>query len=125
MEANSDWLFLTTHGTVLLSIAGDPTIGISDLARLAGVAERATKEIVADLVDEGYVVRRREGPRTRYEISRKAHLRHPLFEDLEIGPLIDALQGKEGAAKDRLTWCEGAQRSGSSAVTTAPAPTGL
>jgi hypothetical protein len=92
MEANSDWLFLTDHGTVLLSIAGDATIGISELARLIGTGEQAADEIVADLVAEGYLVRRRKGTSTRYEINREARLRHPLFEDVEIGPLIDALQ---------------------------------
>ena len=93
-ESGSDWLFLTSHGAVLLSIAGDPTIGISEIARLAGAEERAAEKIVADLVDEGYIDRRGEGPRTRYEVNRSAHLRHPLFKDVEIGPLIDALQGK-------------------------------
>jgi hypothetical protein len=103
MEAHPDWLFLTNHGTVLLSIAGDPTIGMGELARLVGVGERAAEELVGDLVAEGYVVRRQEGPGTRYEINREAHLRHPLFEEVEIGPLIDALQGEEGAAKERVT----------------------
>jgi hypothetical protein len=93
MEANADWLFLTNHGTILLSIAGDPAIGIDELARAGGVRERAAEEIVVDLVAAGYVVPRREGPTTRYEINRKARLRHPLFEDVETGPLIDALRG--------------------------------
>lgn len=92
-ESGSDWLFLTGHGAVLLSIAGNPTIGIGELARLVGTEERATEKIIADLVAEGYVDRRQEGQSTRYEINRSAHLRHPLFKDVEIGPLIDALQG--------------------------------
>lgn len=91
--SSSDWLFLTSHGTVLLSIAGDPTIGIREIAHLLGAGERAAEKIVADLVAEGYVVRRAEGRSTRYAINRSAHLRHPLFKDVEIGPLIDVLQG--------------------------------
>jgi hypothetical protein len=43
MEANADWLFLTNHGTILLSIAGDPAIGISELARAAGVLSRMSR----------------------------------------------------------------------------------
>jgi predicted transcriptional regulator len=97
-EANYGWFFLTSHGAVLLSIAGDPAIGIPKLARLVGVGEQAAEKIIEDLVSEGYVVRRRDGGRNRYEIDRKAHLRHPLFENVEIGPLIDALQGKKGGA---------------------------
>ena len=95
---DSGWLFLTNHGAVLLSIAGDPTIGITKLARVVGVEEQAAEKIVEDLVAEGYVVRTRDGARNRYEIDRTAHLRHPLFEDVEIGPLIDVLQGQEGGA---------------------------
>jgi hypothetical protein len=92
-RSGSDWLFLTSHGTVLLSIASDPTIGITEIARLAGTDERTAEKIVTDLVAEGYVVRRPEGQSSRYAINRSAHLRHPLFKDVEIGPLIDALQG--------------------------------
>ena len=91
-EADAGWLFLTNHGAVLLSIAGDPTIGITELARLAGVREQAAEKILEDLVVEGYVVREPDGRGNRYEINRKAHLRHPLFEDVEIGLLVDALQ---------------------------------
>jgi MarR family len=90
--ADAGWLFLTNHGAVLLSIAGDPTIGITELARLTGVREQAAEKILEDLVVEGYVVREPDGRGNRYEINRKAHLRHPLFEDVEIGPLVDALQ---------------------------------
>ena len=91
-EADAGWLFLTNQGAVLLSIAGDPTIGITELARLAGVREQAAEEVLEDLVAEGYVVREPDGRGNRYEINRKAHLRHPLFEDVEIGLLVDALQ---------------------------------
>lgn len=95
-EKNPSWLFLTNHGAVLLSLAGDPMIRISEIAQLVGVGERAVQQIIGDLVAEGYVVRRREGRRSRYEINRTAHLRHPLFEDVEIGPLVDVLQGTSG-----------------------------
>jgi hypothetical protein len=43
-------------------------------------------------VAEGFLVRIKEGRRNRYEINRNAHLRHPLFADLEIGPLLDVLR---------------------------------
>jgi DNA-binding transcriptional regulator PaaX len=57
-----------------------------------GVGERAAQRIVADLVSEGFLVRIKEGRRNRYEVNRNAHLRHPLFADLEIGPLVDVLR---------------------------------
>jgi DNA-binding MarR family transcriptional regulator len=86
------WVFLSNHGNVLLCIARDPRIRISEIARSAGIGERAAQKIVADLVADGYIVRTKEGRRNRYEINPRARLRHPLFADLEIGPLIAALQ---------------------------------
>ena len=86
------WFVLTNHGNVLLCIAREPTIRISEIADQVGIGERAAQKIVADLVSEDFLVRIKEGRRNRYEINRKAHLRHPLFADLEIGPLLDVLR---------------------------------
>ena len=88
----SSWFVLTNHGNVLLCIAREPTIRISEIADKVGVGERAAQKIVADLVAEGFLVRIKEGRRNRYEVNRNAHLRHPLFTDLEIGPLLDVLR---------------------------------
>jgi hypothetical protein len=86
------WFVLTNHGNVLLCVARDPTIRISEIATRVGIGERATQKIVADLVAEGFLVRIKEGRRNRYEVNRRAHLRHPLFSDVEIGPLLDVLR---------------------------------
>ena len=90
--SRSTWLVLTNHGNVLLCIARDPTIRISEIATRVGIGERAAQKIVADLVADTFLVRIKEGRRNRYEVNRKAHLRHPLFADLEIGPLLDVLR---------------------------------
>jgi predicted DNA-binding transcriptional regulator YafY len=91
-DGRSNWVFLSNHGNVLLCIARDPQIRISEIADKVGIGERAAQKIVADLVAEGYVVRSKEGRRNRYEINPHAHLRHPLFANLEVGPLLDALR---------------------------------
>jgi predicted transcriptional regulator len=85
------WFVLTNHGNVLLCIAREPTVRISEIATRVGIGERAAQKIVADLVAEGFLVRIKEGRRNRYEVNRKARLRHPLFTDSEIGPLLDVL----------------------------------
>ncbi len=85
------WLFLSNHGYVLLCIARDPSIRISELADRVGIGERAAQKIIADLVADGYVTRTRDGRRNRYTINRGAQLRHSLLADLPIGPLVDAL----------------------------------
>jgi predicted ArsR family transcriptional regulator len=86
------WLFLSNHGNVLLCIARDPDARTRDIAELVGITERAAQRIVADLIAEGYVERTKVGRRNRYQINRHGHLRHPLFQDFEIGPLVDTLQ---------------------------------
>ena len=99
-DARPSWVFVSNHGNVLLCIARDPRIRISEIADSVGIGERAAQKIVADLVADGYIVRTKEGRRNHYEINPRARLRHPLFADLEIGPLIEALHGghrREGA----------------------------
>jgi hypothetical protein len=91
-EADPGWLVLTNHGTVLLSVANDPTIDTAQLAGLVGVAAPEAEEILGDLVAEGYLVRTSESGRTRYDINREGRLRHPLFTDVKIGPLVDAFR---------------------------------
>jgi DNA-binding IclR family transcriptional regulator len=83
---------LTNHGNVLLCVARDPMMRISEIAWRVGIGERAAQKIIADLIAEGFLVRTKEGRRNRYEVNRHAHLRHPLFTDLEIGPLLDVLR---------------------------------
>jgi hypothetical protein len=90
------WLVLTNYGNVLLCVARDPTIRISELADRVGIGERAAQKIIGDLVRDGYLLRVKEGRRNRYEINRSADLRHPLFADLEIGLLLDVL--RDGSA---------------------------
>jgi predicted ArsR family transcriptional regulator len=91
-DGRSTWVFLSNHGNVLLCIARDPQIRISEIADSVGIGERAAQKIVADLVSDGFVSRTKEGRRNRYQVNPRAHLRHPLFDDLEIGPLLDALR---------------------------------
>jgi DNA-binding MarR family transcriptional regulator len=90
-DGRPSWVFLSNHGNVLLCIARDPRIRISEISDSVGIGERAAQKIVADLVADGYVTRTKEGRRNRYEVNPRAHLRHPLFDDLEIGPLLAAL----------------------------------
>jgi hypothetical protein len=54
-----------------VQFARDPTIRISDIARSVGVGERAAQKIIADLVEEGFLMRSKEGRRNRYEVNRQ------------------------------------------------------
>ena len=91
------WGFLTNHAHVLVCVAHDPGIRLRDIAAAVGITERATHRIVAELVEEGYLLREREGRRNRYQVVEDLSLRHPLVEDHRVGELLQVLVGSQGA----------------------------
>jgi hypothetical protein len=46
---------------------------------------------MSELVDEGYVLRERQGRRNHYQVKARLPLRHPLAEQLEVGDLLGVL----------------------------------
>jgi DNA-binding MarR family transcriptional regulator len=92
-QTPSGWDFLTNHAHVLVCVARDPGIRLRDIATAVGITERAAHRIVSELVDEGYVVRERQGRRNRYQVKTKLPLRHPLAEEHEVGDLLEVLIG--------------------------------
>lgn len=90
-QPKGSWLFLTNHAHVLLCVARDPQARTRDIAEQVGITERATQRILADLVAEGYVSRAKIGRRNRYKINPRGRLRHPIFQNLTIGPLLEVL----------------------------------
>jgi predicted ArsR family transcriptional regulator len=87
----STWAFLTNHAHVLVCIARDPQSRARDIAEQVGITERAAQRILADLIADGYATRTKVGRRNHYKIDRRGHLRHPVFRDLSVGPLIEVL----------------------------------
>ena len=87
------WDFLTNYAHVLVCVARDPGIRLRDIAAAVGITERAAHRIVSELVDEGYVVRNRQGRRNHYQVKGKLPLRHPLAEEHEVGDLLGVLIG--------------------------------
>jgi DNA-binding MarR family transcriptional regulator len=87
------WDFLTNHAHVLTCVADDPGIRLRDIAAAVGITERAAHRIVSELVDEGYVLREREGRRNRYQVVPERPLRHPLVQEREVGDLLEVLLG--------------------------------
>jgi predicted ArsR family transcriptional regulator len=96
------WAFLTNHAHVLVCIARDPDSRARDIAEQVGITERAAQRILADLIADGYVTRTKVGRRNRYTINSRGHLRHPVFRDLSIGPLLDVLN-QDGAPATSAT----------------------
>jgi predicted transcriptional regulator len=92
----TDWDFLTNHAHVLTCVAHDPGIRLRDIAAAVGITERAAHRILSELVEDGYVLREREGRRNHYEVVEDLPLRHPLVRGREVGDLLKVLIGRAG-----------------------------
>lgn len=88
------WTFLTNHGHVLVCVAQNPEVRISEIADLVGIGERAAHRIVSDLVRDGYVVRKKDGRRNTYSVDFSQPLRHPLEADHSVGEIFRVLAGR-------------------------------
>jgi DNA-binding MarR family transcriptional regulator len=91
MAGRRDWHFLTSHAIVLLKVAESPGVTVRELAESAAITERQTHRVLADLVDEGYVSRRRSGRRNVYEVERSRRLRHPAVAARSVGELLQII----------------------------------
>jgi hypothetical protein len=95
-----EWTFLTNHATALLCVAQNPGMTLRQVGDHVGITERAAHRIVSDLVDEGYLVRTREGRRNRYEVRSNSPMRDPLLRDRPVGHLLSALPVDLGGSGD-------------------------
>jgi predicted transcriptional regulator len=87
----STWTFITNHARVMMVITQDPTVRLRDIASSLDITERAAQRIVTELVDEGYLSRKREGRRNTYTVHPNKPLRAAQASDTEIGEFIDLL----------------------------------
>jgi DNA-binding MarR family transcriptional regulator len=81
------WGFVTNHAYVLRILAHEPNVTLREVAERIGITERAVQRIVAELEEEGYLMRVREGRRNRYAV-RQGRQRHALDADLPIRELL-------------------------------------
>ena len=100
-EHSSAWTFVTNHTQVLLCIARDPGIRLRDVARDVGITERAVQRIVSDLVESGFVERRRVGRRNEYSVNAEGAMRHPAQLGRPVGELLDLLKGPDSTHTER------------------------
>jgi DNA-binding transcriptional ArsR family regulator len=87
------WDFLTNHAHVLICVADDPGMRLRDIAAAVGITERAAHRILSQLVEEGYVLRERQGRRNRYQVVVGRPMRHPLVQERQVGELLELLAG--------------------------------
>jgi predicted ArsR family transcriptional regulator len=95
-QSAASWTFLTNHGHVLICLAIDPALRLRDIATHVGITERAAQRILHDLVESGYVERRRSGRRNEYRLRLERPMRHPIEAGHAVRELVSVLAG--GAA---------------------------
>lgn len=89
---DSGWHLLSNHGKVLVCIARDPGIRVSEIAEQVGIRERAVQRILRELRDEGLVSATRDGRRNRYRINRRHNVPEVADRKVPVGRLLDALE---------------------------------
>lgn len=70
-------------------IARDPEVRLRDIAANLDITERAAQRIVTELVEEGYLTRKREGRRNTYKVHPRQPMRAPQVRETEVGELLD------------------------------------
>ena len=91
----SRWMFLTNHALVLSHISRHPHVTALELSSTIGITERATRKIIADLLEAGYITKERKGRCNNYDINPDLHLRHPSHGETAVGDLLKVLGWKE------------------------------
>jgi len=93
--------FLTNHGLALLCVAEDPHSRMRDIADRVNITERAAQRIVADLVDAGYVDRKRVGRRNEYAVRLDLPVALPDDRDVDLNTLFGVLLPNSSSAERR------------------------
>lgn len=74
-----------------MCIARDPDVRLRDIADRLEISERRAYGIVADLTEAGYLVKRKDGRRNRYEIQPHLPLPEPDARQRAIGDVLNLL----------------------------------
>ena len=73
----ANWTFLTSRAWALLCIAHDPEVRPRDIAARRGFTECGAYGTVTDLAEAGYVVRQKNGRRSRCQTGHTCRCRNP------------------------------------------------
>jgi DNA-binding MarR family transcriptional regulator len=91
MSGRQGWVFMTSHGVMLIEVARTPDATVRELAERALLTERQAHRVLNDLVDEGYLTRERVGRRNHYSVNPSRPMRHHSVRDRSIGELLEVL----------------------------------
>lgn len=85
------WTFLTNHSHVIILLARQPDMVLREVASEIGITERAVQRIIADLEEDGFLIREKIGRQNHYRVVRDLPLRHPIEGHKFIGDLVDLI----------------------------------
>ena len=91
------WTFFTNHAHVLICIARQPDIRLSEVADLVGIGERAVHRIVHELEASGFLTVTKDGRRNVYTIDLDRPLRHPLESHQYVRAVVEPIVDGFGA----------------------------
>lgn len=91
----NQWTFLSNYGHVLVALARDPDARVRDIADNVGITERAVQQIIAELVEEGYLTKEKVGRRNRYEVLGNMHLRHERESQVTVDDFLELIAGSK------------------------------
>jgi sugar-specific transcriptional regulator TrmB len=82
------WAFLTNHAQVLLAVARNPDVRVTEIAEATGITERYAYRVLRDLDNAGYVDRRRNGRCNVYRVHPDVALGDPIVEEQSLRELL-------------------------------------
>ena len=82
------WTFLSNHGHVIVQLAQNPDLKISELADRVGITERRVAAILKELQDAGYISVTKDGRRNIYAVNTNGKLRHDAENNKSLGDLL-------------------------------------
>ena len=83
------WTFLSNYGHVIVQLAQNPNIKLSELANRVGVTDRHARAIIQDLREAGYIEVTKQGRRNSYRVSGLKPLRHSTDSTHSLQELLD------------------------------------
>jgi DNA-binding transcriptional ArsR family regulator len=94
----ASWSFLTNHALVLTVISQRPESTGLEIAQAVGITERATRKIIADLQDAGYIESERIGRRNRYRVNGYRPVGRFGERELTVGEFLVLFNGRRAEA---------------------------
>jgi hypothetical protein len=88
---DSTHAMLTSYALVLLAIAGDPGIRVSDIAGTLGISQRRVYNVISELLEQSLLSVSRERHRKVYAINRDAEMSVPILGRMTLGELLNVL----------------------------------